>query len=181
MSDAARIVKENAAAKDPHDVEAVFHPDGYRETAGSGVRQATGEGGLSAEQASRFVGEWSRLWTAPSYDACRPLLHDDVVGRWPGFERPLRGADAYAGQVARVAELVPDIHLWPTAHATEGELLFISWEGTGTVGGRALDLYGIDRFRLRDGRVAESVIAYDLARIASAGSAPVGERAHQPA
>ena len=57
----------------------------------------------------------------------------------------------------------PDVRLTVTGHATADDLCFISWHGTATAAGHPLAWEGIDRMRLRDGLVVDSMVAFDTA------------------
>lgn len=115
-----------------------------------------------------FVEKWQELWAAPSEEKCRPLVTDDVVAYWSGVPEPIRGGDAYARHVGQLAELMPDLRLEATAHAASGETVFISWRAMATIDGVAFVQEGIDRFRLRDGKSRESLVAYDTQMIRQA-------------
>lgn len=106
-----------------------------------------------------FVPRFAELWANPSRDKVLPLVDDDVTGHWPGSAEPTRGADAYADRIAQVLELLPDLTLTVTAHAAHEDTVFISWHGTARDG--QLELEGIDRIRLRNGRVIDNLIRFD--------------------
>ncbi|QPP05454.1 nuclear transport factor 2 family protein [Streptomyces bathyalis] len=113
------------------------------------------------------VGLWAGFWAKP--DATRVmLLAEDVVGDWPGDPEPVRGREAYRDRIARLLELVPDLHLEVAEHAENDGCLFIHWvaHGTGESGPFVFD--GIDRILLdEDGLVKETVIRYDPAVVAA--------------
>jgi hypothetical protein len=46
-------------------------------------------------------------------------------------------------------------------HATNGEFVFLRWNGRGTGPDGAFQAIGVDRVRLRDGLVAENLILSD--------------------
>jgi Pentapeptide repeats (8 copies) len=52
--------------------------------------------------------------------------------------------------------MIPDIRLEVLESAVDGDLLFIRWRGRGTGRKGPFEMGGIDRIRLRDGRVAET-------------------------
>ena len=110
-----------------------------------------------------FVTSWIELWKAPSGDAVRPMIHPDIVGVWAGSPAPIEGTEPYVAQIQGVADRAPGLQLRATAAAGDDELVFVSWQAV--VGGQPVGLQGIDRFRLRDGRVAESLVRFDPAEI----------------
>ena len=65
--------------------------------------------------------------------------------------------------MAAIVGRFPDVRLTVTAHAMAGDLCFVSWRGTATAAGRPIAWEGIDRMRLRDGLVVDSLVAFDTA------------------
>lgn len=67
--------------------------------------------------------------------------------------------------IEQIIALVPDIRLSVAEHASNGEFTFVHWimHATGAAG--LFRLSGIDRIRLRDGRVAENIIRFDSAEL----------------
>jgi hypothetical protein len=57
-------------------------------------------------------------------------------------------------------------------HDVTDDLLFIFWRAHVTLGERALDWTGVDRFRLRDGRAIEEVVTFDTQLLRDALAAP---------
>lgn len=106
-----------------------------------------------------FVERFRRVWAKPRPDDFATLITPDAVAVWPGLE-PIRGID-YPKHIAGLLALVPDLRLDVTEHAEAGEMTFISWQASATVNGRPLEWTGIDRFRVRDGRAVEALVAYD--------------------
>jgi hypothetical protein len=80
---------------------------------------------------------------------------------WPGLAEPIRGAEAWTQRVAGMVERFPDLRLEVTGHASRDDLVFISWRAHATAAGTAIEWQGIDRMRLRDGVVAESLVVFD--------------------
>lgn len=105
------------------------------------------------------VERFRRVWAQPRPDDFAALITADAVAVWPGFD-PIRGID-YPQHIAGLLALVPDLRLHVTEHAEAGELTFISWKASATVNGHPLEWTGIDRFRVRDGRAVEALVAYD--------------------
>lgn len=77
----------------------------------------------------------------------------------------MHGRGEYAARRAEVIALIPDLRLEVAEHARNGEHTFIRWimHATGTAG--PFQMSGIDRIRMRDGRVAENVIRFDRAEL----------------
>lgn len=121
--------------------------------------------GLDSGMAS-FVDRWSRFWADPrDPDRVRELIAPDVALRWPGLAQPLRGADAYVAQLAAAVDRIPDLTLSVVDYAGRGDALTLAWEGNGTIGGEPRRWAGVDRFRLHDGRSAETTVVFDTRAI----------------
>ena len=108
-----------------------------------------------------FIGRWAAAWGAPTPSAVSALAADDIKLSWPGTPEPIEGAPAWAARVAAMLDRFPDLRLEVTGHAWRDDLVFISWQGRATVGGTTVTWPGIDRMRLLDGRVTESLVAFD--------------------
>ncbi|MGH2962004.1 MAG: nuclear transport factor 2 family protein [Solirubrobacterales bacterium] len=107
-----------------------------------------------------FVDRFDCFWSNPDPDTAAELVAADAVANWPGVE-PIRGSE-HPEHIARILALIPDLRLEVIEHAEAGELVFISWRARGTVGGEPLEWTGIDRFRVRDGRAVDALVAYDI-------------------
>jgi SnoaL-like domain len=110
---------------------------------------------------------WRAFWSAPSAEVALErvptVVTPDVVAVWPRIPEPVRGSDEYARRIVDLLALVPDLRLELGEHATDGEFAFLRWSARGTGPDGAFEGIGTDRFRLRDGLVAESLIMSDLA------------------
>ena len=111
----------------------------------------------------RFVDRWAAFWNAPNPARVGELAAADIELRYPGLPEPLRGVEAWREQVASIVRRFPDVRLSVTADAVNGDVCFVSWRGTATSGGRPITWEGIDRMRLRDGLVVDSMVAFDTA------------------
>ena len=112
-----------------------------------------------------FVERWAAFWEAPDPARVDELAAPDIELRFPGLPEPLHGVEAWRERVASMVERFPDLRLTVTAHAAAGDLCFVSWHGTATASGRPVMWDGIDRMRLRDGLVVDSLVAFDTARL----------------
>jgi hypothetical protein len=110
------------------------------------------------------VEHFARFWAAPDPALVPPMLTDDVVGYWPGGH-VVRGVQEYTESLAEVLRQIPGIRLEVAEHATNGEFTFVRWimHASGAAG--PFQMTGIDRIRLRQGRVAENVIRFDRAEL----------------
>ncbi|MBB4698031.1 nuclear transport factor 2 family protein [Paractinoplanes abujensis] len=110
-----------------------------------------------------FVDRWAAFWAAPDPARVGDLAATDIELRYPGLPEPLRGVEAWRARVASIVQRFPDVRLTVTAHATADDLCFVSWRGTATAAGNPITWEGIDRMRLRDGLVVDSLVAFDTA------------------
>jgi SnoaL-like domain len=128
------------------------------------------EGVMSVEvQPARgwSVEGWVGFWGAPSAEVALrrvpTVVTPDVEAVWPRIPGRVRGHAEYARRIVDLLALVPDLRLELGEHAANGEFVFIRWIARGTgPDGRRFEGIGTDRFRLRDGLVAESLIMSDL-------------------
>ncbi len=74
----------------------------------------------------------------------------------------MRGRDEYARRIVDLLTVVPDLRLEVGEHAASGEFVFFRWAARGTGPDGPFEGMGTDRFRLRGGLVAESLIMSDL-------------------
>lgn len=109
-----------------------------------------------------FVAGWARFWAAPGdASGVHDLVTDDVALNWPGATEPLRGRDAYADRLAAAVQLIPDLTLSVVDFAHRDGVLILAWEGHGTIDGELRHWPGVDRFRLRGNRSAETTVVFD--------------------
>lgn len=114
------------------------------------------------------------FWSNPDPSAIPPeILTEDVVGYWAGLEEPVRGRSAYLACIAAAVEALPSLRLAVAETASEGDFTFIRWTMSATGEYGPFELTGVDRVRVRDGRVAENMIIFDTAAFeARAGFKP---------
>ena len=110
-----------------------------------------------------FVDRWAAFWNAPDPARVGGLAADDIELRYPGLPEPVRGVEAWRERVASIVGRFPDVRLTVTAYARVDDLCFVSWRGTATAREHPIAWEGIDRMRLRDGLVVDSLVAFDTA------------------
>jgi len=112
---------------------------------------------------TEFVDRWAAFWSAPDPARVGELAASEIELRYPGLAEPVRGVEAWRDRVASIVERFPDIRLTVTEHAAVGDVCFVSWRGSATVGGKPIAWEGIDCMHLRDGVVVDSLVAFDTA------------------
>ena len=109
---------------------------------------------------------WVGFWANPSPDLALKrvptVVTPDVEAVWPRIPGRLRGSGEYAQRIVDLLAVVPDLRLELGEHATNGDVVFLRWTARGTGPDGPFEGIGTDRFRLRDGLVAESLIMSDL-------------------
>ena len=105
-----------------------------------------------------FIERFTELWAEPDPARFPELFHPGATLRHPGMTEPLDTANiaAYIGELQAQA---PDIRLVPTDWAQAGDVLFIHFTMSATLGGERVEWGGVDRFAL-DGDRAVDVVAY---------------------
>jgi ketosteroid isomerase-like protein len=115
------------------------------------------------EQKQGFNAEvFATFWAKP--DALSPMdaLSEDVVGYWPGEEEPVRGREDYVAALVELLDRVPDLTLSVAEWADNGEHLFIRWVARASgADGRPIEHTGVDRIKVRNGKVVENRIFFD--------------------
>lgn len=116
-----------------------------------------------------FVTRFAAAWAARDPEAFLALWHADGVLHSPLHDRPVAGKE-----LGRLTGLVRDgapDHVWQLLDwAARGDTVIVEWQATRTAGGRRLDWRGVDKFRLRDGRIAEERVYMDTAALRAARS-----------
>lgn len=119
------------------------------------------------------VGVFERFWANPDVSLVAPALTEDVVGWWAGLDGPVRGPDDYVACIAALVEAFPGMRLEAAEHAQSGEFTFIRWVMHATGANGPFEFSGIDRVRVRDGKVSENVIVLDTAAFEARAGIPV--------
>ena len=112
------------------------------------------------------VDGWRAFWGAPSPEVALKrvptVVTPDVEAVWPRVPGRVQGSGEYARRIVDLLAVVPDLRLELGEHAANGEFIFLRWTARGTGPDGPFEGIGADRFRLRDGLVAESLIMSDL-------------------
>ncbi len=112
------------------------------------------------------VDGWVGFWGAPNPEVALKrvptVVTPDVEAVWPRVPGRLRGSGEYAQRIVDLLAVVPDLRLELGEHAANGGFVFLRWTARGTGPDGPFEGIGTDRFRLRDGLVAESLIMSDL-------------------
>jgi SnoaL-like polyketide cyclase len=107
---------------------------------------------------------FATFWAEPDLTAPSDVLHDDVIGYWPGSDEPVRGRDEYLGALEELLARVPDLTLQVMESADNGEYLFIRWVAHATGASGRIEHPGVDRVKVVGGKVVENRIFFDRAQ-----------------
>ncbi|MBL0899933.1 MAG: nuclear transport factor 2 family protein [Reyranella sp.] len=117
---------------------------------------------MTSEEVQEFVARFAAAWAARDGEAFLALWHPDGVLHSPLYDRPVAGKEL--GRLTEIVkERAPD-SVWQLLDWTaRGDTVIVEWQNTRTAGGRRLDWRGVDKFRLREGRILEERVYTDTA------------------
>jgi ketosteroid isomerase-like protein len=109
-----------------------------------------------------FVTQFAAAWAARDSEKFLALWHPDGVLRTPFAGRLIAGSEL--GKLNDIQkEQAPDL-VWQLLDWTSrGDVVIVEWQNSRFVGGRRFDFRGVDKFRLRDGKIVEEVVYADTA------------------
>jgi len=109
-----------------------------------------------------FITRFAAAWAARDGEAFLALWHPDGVLHSPLYDRPVAGREL--GRLTDIVrETAPD-QVWQLLDWTaRGDVVIIEWQSTRVVGGRRFDWRGVDKFRLKEGRILEERVYMDTA------------------
>lgn len=134
------------------------------------------------ERNIEVVRQWiAEAWSAGNLAVAEDLLAEEFVLHDPVASREVVGRDAERALIAGLHQAISDLTFTIDDLVADGDNVTIRWiaEGThtgellGFAGtGRALAIRGVDMYRLRNGRIAESWTFWDLPGMLRTVSAP---------
>ena len=119
-----------------------------------------------------FVTRFAAAWATRDGEAFLALWHPEGWLHSPLYDRPVAGREL--GRLTEmVRERAPD-SVWQLLDWTvRGDTVIVEWQNTRTAGGTRFDWRGVDKFRLRDGKIVEERVYMDTAPLRAAAK---GER-----
>ena len=129
---------------------------------------------MTEQNVQDFVTRFAAAWATRDGEAFLALWHPDGVLHSPLYDRPVAGKEL--GRLTDlVRETAPD-HVWQLLDWTaRGDVVVVEWQATRTAGGRRLDWRGVDKFRLREGRIVEERVYFDSAPLRAARTGTIAE------
>jgi steroid delta-isomerase-like uncharacterized protein len=144
-----------------------------------------------------FVERYLAAWNTPDPDALAELITPDIVWADPALPQPAVGVPAVQEFMRTSVAAFPDLRFGepdPSVLAASGDEVMWAWHMEGThkgaidppgfaPTGRRMAVEGIDRWTMRDGRIARYRAFYDMSEVArQLGLAPpAGSRAERAA
>jgi SnoaL-like domain len=122
-----------------------------------------------ALDAARFVERFADGWAGPHPDRLLALLDRDVRLVQP-LSPPVTGRAAAAREIfGPIFRFLPDLRLSVVRWSAAGDVVFIEWTASATLGTGTLGWSGVDRFLLgADGSALERVAWFDPAPLVAA-------------
>lgn len=121
-----------------------------------------------------FVTRFAAAWAARDGEAFLALWHPEGLLHSPLYDRPIEGHEQVR-LMEIVRERAPDV-VWQLLDWTSrgSDVVIIEWQSTRSVNGGRFDWRGVDKFRLRDGKILEERVYADTAplRAARKGETP---------
>lgn len=122
---------------------------------------------MTDQDVQTFVTRFAAAWAARDGQAFLDLWHPDGVLRSPLYDRPILGHEL-GTLTAFVNETSPDL-VWQLLDWTSrGDLVIIEWQTTRFAGGRRFEWRGVDKLRLREGKIVEECVYTDTAPLRAA-------------
>jgi ketosteroid isomerase-like protein len=117
---------------------------------------------MTTEDVQDFVARFATAWAARDGNAFLELWHPDGTLHTPLVNRPIKGSELAKLMEVQTAS-APDF-VWQLLDWTSrGNVVVIEWQTTRNVEGRRFEWRGVDKFRIRDGKIAEEVVYSDTA------------------
>jgi len=109
-----------------------------------------------------FVTRFAAAWAARDSDAFLALWHADGALHYPMTDRVLKGSE-----LGRLNDLqkqqAPDL-VWQLLDWTSrGDTIVVEWQTNRFVNGRSFSFRGVDKLKLKDGKIIEERVYADTA------------------
>lgn len=121
-----------------------------------------------------FVTKFAAAWAGREGEAFLALWHPDGVLHYPLVDRPIAGREL-GRLVEAQKEAAPDL-VWQLLDWTaRGEVVSVEWQCTRVGPDKRFDWRGVDKFRLKEGRIIEERVYMDTAPLRAARTGGVPE------
>ena len=117
---------------------------------------------MTDAEVSDFVARFAAAWAARDGQAFLDLWHPEGLLNTPMVGRTVKGNELdrlLAVQTAAAPDFVWQLLDW----AARGDMVIIEWQTTRIVNGSRFSWRGVDKFRIREGKIAGEVVYCDTA------------------
>jgi ketosteroid isomerase-like protein len=117
---------------------------------------------MTDAEVSDFVTRFAAAWAARDGQAFLDLWHPESLLNTPMVGRTVKGNELdrlIAVQTAAAPDFVWQLLDW----ASRGDVVIIEWQTTRIVNGSRFSWRGVDKFRIREGKIAGEVVYCDTA------------------
>jgi ketosteroid isomerase-like protein len=117
---------------------------------------------MTDEEVQNFVTRFAAAWAARDGNAFLDLWHPDGMLHTPLVNRPVAGSELprlLEVQTAAAPDFVWQLLDW----TSRGDVVIIEWQTTRNVNGVRFEWRGVDKFRIKAGKIAEERVYSDTA------------------
>jgi ketosteroid isomerase-like protein len=117
---------------------------------------------MTDEEVQNFVTRFAAAWAARDGNAFLELWHPDGMLHTPLVNRPVAGSELprlLEVQTAAAPDFVWQLLDW----TSRGDVVIVEWQTTRNVNGVRFEWRGVDKFRIKAGKIAEERVYSDTA------------------
>ena len=117
---------------------------------------------MTDEEVQNFVTRFAAAWAARDGNAFLELGHPDGMLHTPLVNRPVTGSELprlLEVQTAAAPDFVWQLLDW----TSRGDVVIVEWQATRNVNGVRFEWRGVDKFRIKAGKIAEERVYSDTA------------------
>ncbi|MBX0294289.1 ester cyclase [Haloarcula nitratireducens] len=118
----------------------------------------------------RLMRDYQELWNEKQYGKIPEVTAESITVHDPGHPEVVTGRDGLEAYLRELHEGFPDFHVTIEEMLTSGDIVMAKWTVTGTHEGQfgefpptgnAMELEGMDKVLLEDGKILEHRAHYD--------------------
>ena len=123
---------------------------------------------MTDAEVQEFVTRFAAAWAARDGNAFMELWHPDGLLDTPLVNRRVKGSEL--GRLMEVQTTAAPDFVWQLLDRTSrGNVVVIEWQTTRNVNGVRFEWRGVDKFRIRDGKIIEERVYSDTAPLRAFG------------
>jgi limonene-1,2-epoxide hydrolase len=117
---------------------------------------------MTDAEVQEFVTRFAAAWAARDGEAFLELWHPEGLLDTPLVNRRVKGSEL--GRLLEVQTAAAPDFVWQLLDwASRGDIIVIEWQTTRNVGGVRFEWRGVDKFRIREGKIIEERVYSDTA------------------